>query len=238
MVGKTRCPSCKSKGKDKHHDNLILYADGGGYCFSCGYVQRGNKPYTATNFGNRGAGEVVVLSGPKPLPEDIKQVGTNCVGYSWIGKYLSRVPQWLLWSEENQWLIFPYFIEEELIAWQARNFGSYGPKWYTFGNVKQLYYIRGKQQNTCILVEDIVSALKIEEAGYCAMPVFGSQIGLERLRTLCNRFSDIRIWLDPDKRVESIKEAQKASLEGMAIKVLFSDKDPKELTCEEIQDIL
>ena len=38
----TECPNCRSKGKDKHKDNLAVYDDGHTYCFSCGTYTPGN----------------------------------------------------------------------------------------------------------------------------------------------------------------------------------------------------
>lgn len=235
VIGKTRCPSCMSKGKDRHHDNLILYSDGGGYCFSCGYTQRSNLLQSKVQ-------QTVPQESTKPteptLPWDISLLGGDTAGAAWLRKYLNKIPEWVLWSEENQWLIFPYFVEGKLEAWQARNFANHGPKWLTFGKVKGLYYLTGKPNSTCFLVEDIVSALKIGQAGGQAMPLFGSQIGLERFQTLHNRFSKLVLWLDPDKRTASILEASKAARIGIPVSVLFSDKDPKEMSYEEIRENL
>ena len=36
VVGKAPCPACRKVGRDHHGDNLVLYSDGHGYCFSCG----------------------------------------------------------------------------------------------------------------------------------------------------------------------------------------------------------
>lgn len=43
VLYKTQCPSCKEIGNDKSKDNLIVYTDGGQYCFACGYTVRSNK---------------------------------------------------------------------------------------------------------------------------------------------------------------------------------------------------
>jgi KaiC/GvpD/RAD55 family RecA-like ATPase len=39
---KTQCPSCASRGGDTNGDNLIVYEDGGSFCFACGYTKHTN----------------------------------------------------------------------------------------------------------------------------------------------------------------------------------------------------
>ena len=150
-IGKTVCPSCRSRGKDTRGDNLILYSDGGVYCFACGYLR------TASGMLKLEPQEV--LKNPLSLPDDIEPLTKDKPGYTWLSKYLDKIPAWILWSEYKQWLIFPYIINGNLEAWQARNFSGFGPKWLTFGNVKTLYYFCGSKHAKCVvLVEDIVSA--------------------------------------------------------------------------------
>ena len=50
VVSRERCPQCASKGRDNTGDNLAIYDDGHGYCFSCGFYSKGNKTQTMTNF--------------------------------------------------------------------------------------------------------------------------------------------------------------------------------------------
>jgi archaellum biogenesis ATPase FlaH/5S rRNA maturation endonuclease (ribonuclease M5) len=37
VVKRVRCPKCASHGKDTSGDNLVFYADGGAFCFACGF---------------------------------------------------------------------------------------------------------------------------------------------------------------------------------------------------------
>ncbi len=34
-IAKIGCPKCKDEGRDRSNDNLVVYSDGHGYCFSC-----------------------------------------------------------------------------------------------------------------------------------------------------------------------------------------------------------
>lgn len=42
VVGRERCPKCAANGNDNSGDNLARYSDGGAYCFSCQYFERGD----------------------------------------------------------------------------------------------------------------------------------------------------------------------------------------------------
>ncbi len=35
VIGKKQCPRCASKGGDTSKNNLVLYSDGGQFCYSC-----------------------------------------------------------------------------------------------------------------------------------------------------------------------------------------------------------
>jgi twinkle protein len=39
LVDRKQCPSCASAGRDNSEDNLAVYDDGSGYCFSCGHYE-------------------------------------------------------------------------------------------------------------------------------------------------------------------------------------------------------
>lgn len=52
---KTRCPNCEKKGRDRKGDNLAIYSDGHGYCFSCGFYldKNSNLDYNVYYVKNR-----------------------------------------------------------------------------------------------------------------------------------------------------------------------------------------
>lgn len=46
IVGKIPCPKCRENGKDRSGDNLNQFADGGAYCFACGFtIYTNSKDY-------------------------------------------------------------------------------------------------------------------------------------------------------------------------------------------------
>lgn len=172
----------------------------------------------------------------------------------WLGKYAITeyeiVSNKLLWSEYWQQLIFPYFDKYmNLCAWQGRSFEAEGAnkhgnargrsKWFSQGNLKTLYHILPIKEtyDQVVLVEDVVSAIKVARIAP-AMPIFGSQIGLERFKTLAERIKEVVIWLDPNMKKQMVTEARKAELMGIGSRVVFSTLDPKEHSMEEIKEYL
>lgn len=81
-VGKEQCPECAKHGRDRSHDNLVIYDDGHKYCFSCSHYVPGDNtlndtssytyeflPYrgiTAATFRHYGAKTKIDASG-KPI---------------------------------------------------------------------------------------------------------------------------------------------------------------------------
>lgn len=239
LISQTRCPECARSGRDRSGNNLANYSDGHSYCYSCGYYISGSKvgSWVIKN-------QEVVGHTPEQhkvyLPADCD---TNYPqrALAWIEQYeLTKNDLYahnVLWSESNQRLIFPYYGSEGLLAWQGRYFGQEKKgKWFSQGNLKELFHVLGSGDEI-ILVEDIVSAIKVSRYTSC-MPIFGSYIGSVRFKRLKVLTKKVVVWLDPDKRKESITELRRASLMGLEARIIYSDKDPKEESYERIQECL
>lgn len=228
------CPKCGSK------DNLGRYDDGSCWCFGCGYYEHGDSISRIKSIRKLDKGNLVQNETPSiSLPSDVDTY-IPALARSWLGKYILTeyeiIHNKLLWSEYYQQLIFPYFNKyNQLEAWQGRSFKEGQRKWFSQGNMKSLYHILPPEHgnDVVVLVEDIVSAIKVSRF-VPAMPVFCSTIGLDRFKTLYSRFSRVKIWLDPNMRKQSLREALIGKQLGMDVQVIFSDKDPKEHKDEEI----
>lgn len=240
ITGHEQCPACKKKGKDNGHDNLGIYSDGHQYCFSCGYHVHGNRldQYKRSLDKQIRPDEKEVRLPPDSVP--YREAPTSAK--KWLEQYELTTNQIInnnvMWSESRHRLIFPYFINGELAAWQGRWFGiEKAPKWYTDGKIDEVLYTRGAVQDTLVLVEDIISAIKV--APHCAAsPLFGSVISTKHFRAISHLVSKAIIWLDPDKQKEAVKFANIGRLLGLETHVILSDKDPKDLTNEEISNHL
>lgn len=244
---KSRCPKCASQGKDTSKDNLITYPDGHTHCFSCGYhTQAGTREQIM------GAAVKIYPEANKLIPQLPEDFDFNIpdVPLAWIQKYLTPTQITLNnigYSKERSMLIFPYLSKSnDLIAWQGRYFGDdpKHAKWWSQGLLQDLFHIlegkdkRNIDQKTIVLVEDIVSAIKVSEV-QTALPIFGSVIStrlLTRLKFL--GYNTIIIWLDPDKRKEAIKFTLMARNCGLESHPIFSDFDPKDYDVDKIRHML
>lgn len=244
VVKKERCPKCAELGKDRSGDNLVTYSDGHSYCFACGYTLNGDGA-KLTRYFNRVQ--------PPPLVEHRVFLPSDCSfdypiqAVEWVGQYEIH-PNTLrkhrvMWSQDKEQLVFPIIGgNNEFLCYVARNFNREGgkPKWISFGDLRNTFHIIGDKSGSVVLVEDIVSAIKVS-AHMRAMPVFGSNIGLERFKRLSRMMqesSQCIIWLDPDMRPRMVKESALGSSVGLNMRTIFSEKDPKEHTYDEIMEIL
>lgn len=237
-----RCPDCAKLGKDNSHDNLAYYSDGHCWCFSCGYYRPGSRIKTYRNSNVDTPQTTSVRHKEVRLPSDCSSEIPR-KAREWFYQYglteHTITKHTILWSDSRHLLIFPYFIDGVLVGWQGRYFGldTKHPKWYTNGLVDSFIYTLGKPSDTIVLVEDIVSAIKVSRC-LCSSPLFGSVISMSRFNALRHFYKNIVIWLDPDKYKEAIKFAQKGRLLGLNCHVILSSKDPKEHNFIEIQSFL
>jgi len=238
-ISHSQCPKCAALGKDKHANNLGNYADNSVYCFSCGYYQSRTKLQKT--------GEI--LSKPTKqisIPNDsTSQFERKSLEY--LQRYrisLEEQKQHLiLWSPLWERIIFPIFSPIELLGWQGRYLGTdtTKPKWFSQGDLKSIKHLIGnKNSHIIILTEDIISAINIGRLGYlCSSPIFGSVISIQQLQQykLLN-YQTIIIWLDKDKEKESLKFAYNARQLGIDCISIITDKDTKEYSEIELQEIL
>ena len=240
------CPGCGSK------DNLARYDDGHGHCFGgCGHWE----PPTVSAIFER----LRAVSQKEPIvktfnannllmPPDDTSKFLGVPALQWLAKYgiLFNEAKEFLWSEERKWLIYPLYSARALrdhgakilIAWQARNFSKLWPKpkYLSRGPIGDCLHILGPEKGTTlILVEDVISAIKVARGGRSVYPLFGSNISLKMLTMLTTRFRRLGVWLDMDKAKESLKTTSRASQLGYEeVFSVITEKDPKEYTNEEI----
>lgn len=230
------CPICRKDGRDRSGNNLGVYSDGSVYCFSCGYTR--NK-------------RLVSITKEKPidkiviLPEDVT-TDLPSEAIDWLDKYninlVDRIKHTILWSPSESRIIFPIFNpNDQLLAWQGRYVGTGNRiKWRSYGNLKDILHILSpKDSDTLILVEDIISAIRVSLNSVCSMPLFGSHVSTQTwLRLRQQGYKHTIVWLDKDKQLESIKFAKQGRDLGMDVRSVITEKDPKEYSNEEIKNIL
>jgi hypothetical protein len=240
------CPSCGSR------DNLGRWKDGHAWCFGCGY---GEPPSRTTEVVLEAAKAVLGVSKQEMLPSKIRmpEDAVYTLGF--------KAQQWLLsygitsaeaeehnlkWSQKEEQLLFPIYDDENLIAYQARNFKGLGaavtrrPKWVTYGKVAEIVHILGltnDERNGIVLVEDMVSAIKCSRY-MAAMPLFGNDLSAERMRRLLILTDKLVFWLDPDMQRKSTQLATQAKELGFKPLVVHTNCDPKEEPPARIKQML
>lgn len=229
VVRKERCPACARLGNDRSMDNLAVFSDGHSYCFRCGYVT-GRKTFAKPV--DKPATELV-------LPQDV----TSELPFEarvWLGQYsLARLDiqeNSIMWSPHWSRIIFPYFDDTGLIAWQGRYVGEdkTKAKWFSQGKIHEIIHPIKICKREAVLVEDIISAIKVSKV-VGSIPIFGSSVSTQHLLRLKKIVDRVWYWLDPDMRTKSVSMASTARLYGLDAKVIFSDKDPKEESIETIR---
>ena len=232
----TNCPSCGSR------DNLGIYNDHH-YCFGCGYTKM-LQPWKRLE-----PREV-----PKKqlwIPDDIDTY-IPAEAHEWLNRYGLTQKELLdhntVWSEQWKLLIFLYTkdLTRAVVAWQGRYFGTSQevPKWWSQGNLKDINlilpatHLRDTEgQSTLVLVEDIVSAIKVSRLMNCK-PLFGSYIDISNIYNIVkDKYSSLIIWLDHDKYKESRKYSVKLNNLGIDTYVIDTKKDPKEFNIEQMKEI-
>jgi hypothetical protein len=244
VIRHEQCPQCAKDGHDNSRDNLAIYNDGSTYCFRCGYFTSKNVSQNFESLHGRIAGNQQKLGGICKVPGDVTTDLPEKV-WRYLHKYsltdLDISKNTILWSPSYNRIIFPYFVKGVLQAWQGRDIENTSKaKWWTTGNVKDLFYLLGNPYTeTIVIVEDIISAIRVGNSpNVCSMPLFGSIISTRQLLILKDRYKTIKIWLDKDKELYSKQVSKKAREFGIDASSIVTDQDPKEYSDTEIEKFL
>ena len=180
----------------------------------------------------------------------------------WIGKYGITVEQCLqnniYYSAARNQVIFRFNDGEgRVVAWQARNLSAdtKAKRYYTQGDINELlpiYHTRDdlgysdcgvprRLARRLVLVEDCLSAIKVASCKGLqadAIPCLGSGIPLKKIARLRPFYDVLTVFLDGDMYAKALKLAQQAESLGFETRVVYSEKDPKEFTHDELRKLL
>ena len=143
-----------------------------------------------------------------------------------------------MYSESKESLYFPVYSDNELVLFSTRYFGNNKdhPKTIIMGKTSNVLNIMGKGSKL-VLTEDVVSAIKVSKIT-AAMPLYGCNLQRRTVDMLQKLpYNKIVLWLDPDKRKESMLQARKYK-PLLPIETVFSDGDPKEIPLQQIKTML
>lgn len=243
------CPRCRERGGDTRGDNLVVWPDGSAHCFSCSFHQfpKHYVPRRVEENVNKAI-----------LPADFtREVPTHAL--KWLLQYGLPYTYWkdsIGYSPSEERLVFLVGKREGGYTFSIGRFvgmalaeGTKAPrKWYVWGDShKHCELVKPSQveehvaQDKIVLCEDLVSAHKIANAGYLAIPLFGTQVHKPHLYYLMNQppGSIIVLWLDKDQQGTIMRKAVGLqALIGTQVRCVTTDNDPKALTFKEINEVL
>jgi hypothetical protein len=165
---------------------------------------------------------------------------------SWLLGASVTIPEALqagmVWSPYWEQLLIPLYGEDgNICCIQAKNFNperARKAKYYNTGDKNEsrtVFCI--KPSNTCCLTEDVLSAIRVGRQ-VVGIPLLGTSIGNNRLAELKKQYGRLIVWLDADKWRESRAIADAAKQLGFSTKVVYTERDPKSYTDEQIKEFL
>jgi hypothetical protein len=171
---------------------------------------------------------------------------------TWLWKYDFEVEDLIAqhgvrYSPDLDRLVFPVkgcsLIKSEnpgeLDGWAGRSetkpyVPGKNPKWLIrrAERIDNLIWALEGPKDPVVIVEDILSALRCNQAGYNAVSLIKSFLPPELLLTLRGRM--LIIWLDPDVKKKIIRTVARARAFGVTVRSMVSKDDPKAYTPEDI----
>jgi len=133
--------------------------------------------------------------------------------------------------------------EGRLVQYQSRRLALDDSPKYLTNKLKHehIHDPIGPGESTCIIVEDMISAIRLAELGYDAVPLFTTTMTSESMLTLVGRYDKIYVWLDND----SVVVDRQADIICTGLRLLDQNaqrimgfRDPKHYSNEEIDGIV
>lgn len=127
----------------------------------------------------------------------------------------------------------------KVVYWQGRNLGEVTKNRPKYINVRTkrdgtfFYASACNGSKDLVIVEDILSAVKVAKSGYDAMALLTSTFSKEHQVPLKYESLDkVYVWLDPDKYKRGRQITGELKLLGLDAVAVFGTKDPKEYGTE------
>ena len=150
----------------------------------------------------------------------------------------------LAYSPRINRVCVPVTFSGEYRGFIARRIEGDGPKYLArYKQEDRDYFIYARcpyDSSTVVIVEDVLSAAKIEKAGYNVVALLGTHISDSLIHFISSNYSTYIEWLDddnPDVKMKQVKLRHQLSLYGN-VRLIKTPNDPKTYSINEIQDIL
>ena len=241
------CPKC-GPVQDGSGDNLGVYDDGHKWCFACGYFVPASRIISIQDVRLRLSQRADKnFAAPPVLPGDHTYI-IPIHAYKWLKQYDLTDEEInkhrIGWSAQYERIIFPVYDDAgNLLMWQGR----YCPFPDSPKEKRSKYVMPVRNEKVLTLlgapptkdgmvcvVEDFLSAIKVARiCSSCCL--WGSEVSLTRLKRLSLLFPHIILWLDNDKAAHSIKCVTKARPYFEKVSGIYTEKDPKTYSTEELK---
>lgn len=131
----------------------------------------------------------------------------------------------------------------ELVQYQSRRLVDDGSPKYLTNKLKNEHASDpiGSGGKTCIIVEDMISAIRLVSLGYDAVPLFTDTMKSETMLTLVGKYDTIIVWLDNDS--VTVNRHADTIVTGFRLVNQKADRthglsDPKRYRDDEIKDVI
>lgn len=125
---------------------------------------------------------------------------------------------------------------------KCHRLGAPGPKGMTYmdekGTSKLAWFVNKEHNDTLILVEDLVSAMKVAKYRTCGALLGASltQASVQEIRE--SGVTKVVVWLDPDAKSSGLDILTKHGLSLPNVMAISTDEDPKDTSDDDIKAIL
>lgn len=160
-----------------------------------------------------------------------EEIEYYCIGYS---RSLHRV-------------ILPVYEHGELIYFQGRYLGTVDKEHPKYMNVYQrdrkdtffrvLSGVTGPMCHTVVLVEDILSAIRVGRQ-VDTIALLYAHVPDKLILKLAKNYKGVVLWLDPDKWGLMGRNVLRYRSLGLQVRIVLSDKDPKKYNDQQIEKYL
>ena len=213
------------------------------YCFRCG--EQEFIPH-----GPRSAAEILAAREATKELTEARSIPKRCVGLT-----DTNVPsEALLWTlktgltpeEATDAYGFKYDPKTRRVCipldggFIARAVYAEQPKYIRSGSMDQeVWEQRVGESTTCVVTEDILSAIKVARSGFSSIAILGTNVSPTAAARI-GLYKRITCWTDGDKAGDAayLKLRQRLALHDVTLNRIRTDADPKNLSINEIKRLI
>ncbi len=213
------------------------------YCFRCG--EQEFIPH-----GPRSAAEILAARAATEELREARDIPKRCQGLTEEG-----VPsEALLWTlrtgltpeEATDVYGFKYDPKTRRVliplmgGFIARAVFKEQPKYIRSGSMDQeIWEQRVDESNTCVITEDILSAIKVYRSGFSSIAILGTSISTTAASRI-GTYEHVICWTDGDKAGDAawLKLRKRMALYDTTLSRIRTDDDPKNISITEIKRLI